>query len=116
MRSYYGFDSPSFDLIGEGCDFASGGVRVEHDWGLCIPSLTSTTPASSVWPAGQPGGRLALRDFSAQYLHSFFAVRTSDNRIFICDLSSDSWTGIGRVPDLPGSVLIKLQPLQLNQR
>ena len=80
-------------------------------------SLASPVLHRQFSPARRPARRQAR---SARFLRpifaQFFAVRTSDNRIFICDLSSDSWTGIGRVPDLPGSVLIKLQPLQLNQR
>ena len=71
-------------------------------------------PVQSGPPASPEAG--TLREISPPNICTVFAVRTSDNRIFICDLSSDSWTGIGRVPDLPGSVLIKLQPLQLNQR
>ena len=72
-------------------------------------------PVQSGPPASPEAG--SLREISPPNICTvFFAVRTSDNRIFICDLSLDCWTGIGRVPDLPGSVLIKLQPLQLNQR
>ena len=90
MSSDFDFDSPSFDLQGEGCGWVSGvGFKRVGRIIVGCASLASPVLHQPVEP-GSPADPDSLREISPPKMFAqLFPVRTSDNRMFMCEVSSD---------------------------